>query len=275
MKKIVLIYITFAPFLSNSQTQNEVEFKTQYLANTQYEQKIIQTSKTEVTYYGTDDFLQNLKDKGIKNPTITNTQTEIQTLSKTGKQVNGKFPLTIEFIKSTNSDGKKIIPDGTVIYGHGANDSLPVLDSIVASDMKEDFKKMLLESMKSTFSQLSISERRVKIGESYTDEKPLTIPIAGTTLDMTTKTTYTLLNCKNGIAEFDVTSVYTIKTELIDHTTKASGNSSGKLYYDIAKKNLIQYETVTAMKMSLQLEKFSLGISTNSTYSMTSKISIN
>lgn len=66
----------------------------------------------------------------------------------------------MEFINTTSNDGKKSIPDGTLIYGVGTIDDLPRLDSIVSKNLDENYKKALLQTLQSTFSQLSFPEKK-------------------------------------------------------------------------------------------------------------------
>lgn len=276
MKKYILFLLTLSHFFCNSQTQKEVIFKVQYKPETKYNQTIEQTSQANIKYSGSDDFMRKLKDKGVQNPTITNTQSKIETIFKTGKQTNKKtFPITIEFAKSTSSDGKKIIPDGTLIYGYGSNGNMPTLDSIVSNGLDENFKKTLLQTMQSTFAQLSFPEKRVKIGESFSRESPLSIPIAATTLDMTITTTFKLLDIINGIADFDVSSIYTMKSVITKYTIKATGNGKGKMLYDIVNNNFTRYETDTEMKMNLKLENFDMDLDSKSGFIQTTTISKN
>lgn len=59
-------------------------------------------------YTGSEEILQKLKEKGIQNPTITNNHLKFEMVLKTGKVTDKNyFPLTMEVINTTSSDGKK------------------------------------------------------------------------------------------------------------------------------------------------------------------------
>jgi hypothetical protein len=166
MRKIILLLLTLTQISCNSQTKDELTFKVQYKPETKYSQTIEQTSHSDMKYSGSEEFLQKLKVKGVQNPTITDKTSKIESVFKTGKLIDGtNFPLTMEFVKTTSSDGKKDIPDGTLLYGHGSIGNMPTLDSIVSNGLDEEFKKTLLQAMQSTFSQLSFPKKRVKVGE--------------------------------------------------------------------------------------------------------------
>lgn len=154
MKKLLIIL--FVLNISYVFAQNEFTFKVHYNPETNYNQSIQQNSETNIRYIGSEEVMQKLKEKGIQNPTLTNSKSTNNLILKTGKLSKIKsFPLTIEFAKTISNEVKKTIPDGTIIYGSGTIDNLPKLDSIVSENLNESFKKTLLETMQSTFSQLS------------------------------------------------------------------------------------------------------------------------
>ncbi len=276
MKKLIGLLIFLTQSLCNGQTQNSLTFKVQYKPETKYSSTIKQTSYSELTYSGSEEFLQKLNDKGVKNPTITNIESKIETVFKTGKSTDGiNFPLTIEIVKTKSNDGKRVIPDGMLIYGHGSNGNMPTLDSIVSDGIKEEFKKTLLQAMQSTFSQLNFPERQVKIGESFSIESPLSIPIAGVTIEITMTTNYHLLRINNGIADFDVSQVYTLKTIIAKYTVNATGSGQGKLFYDVSNNYYLKYQTDNEMEMNLKLDQFDLNLKNKSGFVQTSEISKN
>lgn len=276
MKKITLLLTALTTFLCYSQSQKEVTLKIRYNPNTKYIQTIEQTSQSEIKYSGSADFLQKMQDRGIQNPMVTNNDSKIETVFKTGKLTDGtNFPLTIEFTNATSGEGKKIIPDGTLIYGRGSNGNMPILDSIVSNGIDENVKKRLLQTMQSTFSQLSFPEKKIKIGENYSVETPLSIPLAGTALDMIVTTTYKLISITDNIADFDVSSVYTLKSTNTKYNMTGTGNGKGKLLYDIANNNNKKYETDTEMKMHMKLDNFDMDVTSKSGFIQTTVISNN
>jgi len=276
MRKIILLLLTLTEISCNSQTKDELTFKVQYKPETKYSQTIEQTSHSEMTYSGSEEFLQKLKDKGVQNPTITDNTSKIESVFKTGELSDGtNFPLTMEFVKTTSSDGKKDIPDGTIIYGHGSIGNLPTLDSIVSNGLDEEFKKTLLQAMQSTFSQLSFPEKRVKVGENFSRESPLSIPIAGVTVEMTITTNYKLLSITNGIGDFDVSQVYTMKSTITKYPIKATGSGKGKLLYDVSNNYYLKYQIDTEMGMNMKLDNFDLDLNSKSGFIQTTVITTN
>ncbi|WP_304197253.1 hypothetical protein [Flavobacterium alvei] len=276
MKKSFLLLFVIASQLSIAQTKNELVFKIQYNPETKYDQTMDQTSHLEMTYSGDPEIIQMLKDKGIQNPTITDNNSIIESVCKTGKLKDKTYyPLTIEFLKTTSSNNKIAIPNGTIIYGKGTIGNMPTLDSIVSADLSDELKKTTLETVQSTFSQLNFPERKVKVGDVFTVDSPLSIPIANAQLDMTITTTYKLLSIKNNVGDFDISQVYTMKANTGKFPITATGTGKGKLEYDVIHNFNLKYQIDMEMSANLKIEKVELSIVTKSGITQTARISKN
>jgi len=67
-------------------------------------------------------------------------------------------------MKSIIDDGKTANPEGAVIYGKGSLKNMPTLDSLSGKGLTEQFKRSLLQSMQSSFSQVSFPVKHLKVG---------------------------------------------------------------------------------------------------------------
>ena len=274
MKNSFLLLFVISIQLSVAQTKNELQFKIQYNPDTKYEQILDQTSHLEMKYAGEADFMQTLKDKGVQNPTIVDNHSVIESVMKTGKLTNKTyFPLTIEFLKTTNSDNKTQIPDGTIIYGKGTINNLPTLDSITSKGLSEEYKKTIMQTMQSFFTQLNIPERKVKVGEVFDLDTPLSIPVAGMQMDMTITTTYKLLSVTNNVADFDISQVYTMKTNTTKFPMNATGTGKGKLLYDVVNNFNLKYQIDMEMSANMKIEKIELDIKSKTGMIQSARIS--
>lgn len=274
MRKTILLLLIVSTQLAVAQNKNEFLFKIQYSPETKYEQTIDQTNHLEMRYSGDPEFTTMLKNKGIQNPKITDNHSVIESVFKTGKLTpKMDFPLTIEFLKTTNSDNKIAIPNGTIIYGKGTLGNMPTLDSIVSNGLNEEFKKSILQTMQATFAQINIPERIVKVGEIFSIDSPLSIPMANAQLDMTITTTYKLISIKNNVADFDISQVYTMKTEANKIPMNATGSGKGKLLYDVIQNFNLKYQMDMEMSTNMKIEKMELDIKSKTGFSQIAKIS--
>ncbi|HSY60621.1 MAG TPA: hypothetical protein VK796_02045 [Cytophaga sp.] len=262
MKKIFLVLVTVSLFSFDRQHADDgFAFTTQLLPEKKYDQTIEQTSMAELTYIASKEFLQKLKAKGIENPTITNTNSVTESVVKTG-QLNSddRFPVTMEFVKTTSSDGKKTIPDGAIVYGHATTKTLPQFDSIVSDGLDAKMKSTILKTLESTFAQMALPERKVKVGESFSIKTPLALPIAGMNVEMDITTKYKLISVKNGMADFDITQVYTMKLNYSKYEIKGKGTGDGKLVYDIENSYNKKYSVNIDMTMGVKLDDFAIAL---------------
>jgi hypothetical protein len=274
MKNLPLLLLFIAFQFSLAQTKNELQFKIQFNPETKYDQTLDQTSHFEMKYSGDPEIIQILKEKGMQNPTITDNHSVIKSVLKTGKLTNKTyFPLTIEFLKTTNSDNKIQIPDGTIIYGKETPGTMPTLDSIVSKGLDQELKKNILQIMQSTFAQINIPERKVKVGDVFSLDSPLSIPLASMQLEMNITTTYKLLSISNNVADFDVVQVYTMKTNTTKFPMNATGTGKGKLLYDVINNFNLQNKIDMEMSANILIEKMELNLISKTGFIQTAKIS--
>ncbi len=256
-----------------SHTQDQIDFKVRYKPSLNYNSTFSRSSHSEMTYKGSEDFLRKIKSKGVDNPTITDNQQLIQAVFRTGKLTGSdKFPIAIEFIKTTSSNGNKEIPDGTKIYGKGSIGELPIIDSVSSGELTQEYKDALKQSMQSLLSQINLPEKKVKVGEQFTRDNPLNFPVAGVTLEATIKTIYKLVSISHDTANFDISQVYTFITDLTGHIIKAEGNGKGKLLYDIKNNFYLLYQIDIKMDTQLSLDNYELEIKSSSSSIKTTSI---
>lgn len=266
------IFILFPVFFFGQ----SIDFKIQYKPDTKYLQTLQQSIENELHYDASDEILKKLEENGVQNPTITKTVSNLESVFKAGKlKSDGTFPITIEFLKSVNAENQILIPNGTLIYGKGTVSKMPQLDSIVSKDMEETFKANILQTVQSTFSQLDLPEKKLKIGESFSQETPFTIPIATASMEMILTTTYKLVSVVNKTANFDISVVYTMKVSVEKYNMQGSGTGQGKMDYDITNNFPTKYDLDTEMEFQMKQEAFSLQAKTKSGFYQTVQISKN
>lgn len=276
MKNTLLLFLISFPVFNYGQSNQILDFKSGYSAETTYNQITSNASDYEVLYAGSEKFLENLKQNGVVNPTKIKNSLNLETLSKTGKtDKSGNFPITIEYLKSIDANGKTIIPNGTLLYGKASSSTMPEMDSIVSKGMEESFKNIIFQTVKSTFSQLVMPQKKLKIGESFIQESPLTLPIAGINIEMLITTTYSLKSMNSKNAFFDITQTYTMKMSDSRFETNGAGIGKGDLVYDIPNHFIIENTLAMDFNLDLKSTDFSLQLKSKSDFKQTSEISKN
>ncbi|MGO3183874.1 MAG: hypothetical protein ACTIJ9_13695 [Aequorivita sp.] len=214
-------------------------------------------SENNIKYNGSDEFLQRLKNNGIENPTITKDTSLLKSLSKTGRLTGNNFPIDIELLESNNPS----LNPGTKFYGNSI-DGVTKIDSIYSTTMSEEKKRTLLPVMESMMNQIKYPNKKMKVGESFQQNNPMTIPIGDVTIEIEINSIYTLNKIGNGIGYFDLDQVYKIKSATKDYEMKLDGSGKGQVEYDIKKQFFTDYYSEMEMDLTTNLEEFGIELQT-------------
>ncbi|KAF2512745.1 hypothetical protein EYY60_06455 [Flavobacterium zhairuonense] len=274
MKKIFLFLFICTTALNYGQSNQVLDFKAGYAPETIYNQNTSNSSDYEIAYSGSEKFLEVLQKNGTENPTKIKNTFNVETVSKTGKTgPDGNFPITIEYLKSYDANGKTIIPSGTLLYGKASLTTMPKMDSIVAKGMEENLKNTVFQMVQSTFSQLLLPQKKLKIGESFSQDNPLVIPIAGINFEMVITTNYTLKSMDSKNAYFDIVQTYTMKMSDNRFETNGNGKGKGNLIYDIPNHFMVENNLDMEFSLGLKHTDFSLQLKSKSDFKQICKIS--
>ena len=264
-KKILLILLIIT--ITSCKGQEEIDFKVGYLPNFNYTLTQKQISENNVKYIASDEILQKLKNNGIQNPTITKDTSLLKSISKTGKLNGNEFPIDITLLKSNNPT----LVSGTKFFGKSI-DGKTKIDSISSSTMSEEKKKTLLPAMESIMNQIKYPNRKIKVGESFEQKNPLSMPIADVTIEMEINSIYTLKKVENGIGYFDIDQIYSIKSANKDYKMGLDGTGKGQINYDIEKQFFSKFYLEMEMDLKTELEVFSIELQTKSITDQTTEI---
>lgn len=274
MKKITGFLILLALSSFTSISTNGLHFKVEYKPETRYDETLEQTSAAKITYSGSDDFLQKLKDNGMTNPTLSSKNSKTVEVLKTYKlKDNTHFPITMEFKNTDTSEGQPAIPEGTVIYGTCTVGSMPTFDSIHSPGMQDETKEEFMKIMASTLSQITFPDKEMSVGDSFTQVSPVSVPIAGVTINMNITTVYKLISIDGGQANFDITQYYTMSLD--KYITEGGGSGNGHIVFDITHGFYSSYEENADMHLKLKTDDFSLEVQTKNTIKQTIAFSKN
>lgn len=246
--------------------KDSITLKILYQPVTNYNYSSEQTLATVITYTGKQKTLQELKRRGHQNPTILNKESTTEAIIRTGKQEdeNTRFPVKVEFASVITSNGKKETPINAIFHGKCLMDSIPVFDVAVSNGLDRQSKMLLLESWQKSFSQLSFTGEKLKIGEELTFQNPYSIPMEGSEIEMTVTTSYKLISIKDDIANLDISQEYTLNPKLMDNSFQGSVKGKGHLVYDMKNSVAINHTLDTEMELTKKLDSFEFHLKTNS-----------
>lgn len=250
MKK--LSFLLFLFFVSKVYGQNTVLLKAKYLPNHKYTSVMTLDTRTEMNVEGDSTTIATIKAKGIKLPLIISGTSEIKTEFQTGSpDKNANTPVIITFtnISSTqtmNDEEKKSDESpllNTKIYSHAGPDGKMQLDSIPGNSLNEKDKNTLISMIKNLQGQFKFTEAPIKIGDSFTQDVSMTVPIEGNNMPVTLKLVYKLVDIKNNKAYFNIDENANLEMTLDQGTINMLGKGEGKMIFDVSNSIALSYNT--------------------------------
>lgn len=274
MKRIVPIVLLLISFSCSKPNKPEgLVLKVQFQPEKTYSITTIRGTETVITYSGQDIAMRKLKSMRIKNPTISKVRTKTEAELVTGRSsADSSFQVSLTYQKIMSLDGKTEIPEGTVVRGEIKNKTLPTFNKVVSSTLSIDQKIQLLQTVQNTFDQFKFRERRLKTGDQFSTDRPVSMPMEGSTIDITVTTNYKLVSIKNEVAEFELNQSYNMTPTMMDNSFTGHGNGKGQLSYDIANCLITGYSLKTELEMNKKLDYYGFNLRTSNEFSQQTKL---
>lgn len=275
MKKIISILLLLIQFSCSTPTPKPegLMLKVQYQPETKYLVSTIRGTETVITYSGQEIAMKELRRMNIKNPTISKVKTKTDTELVTAERLkDGRIPISIKYKKTMSLDGQNEIPEGTLVFGEIKNDQLPTFNTVASSSLNLDQQSQLLEIVKNTYDQFKFPEKLLKIGEQFSMDRPVSLPMEGSEIQTVITTTYKLLRINNGMAQFEISQVYKMDPVMMDNSFIGKGSGKGQLNFDIAKSLISDYSIKTELVMNKKLDYFEFDLKTVNEFSQTTQI---
>jgi len=222
--------------------------------------------ETEVRYEGKEKALNKLRSMGVKNPNILSKESQSEMILKTDKQLDNYIPLKLEIAKSTGSDGQPDISQGISVNGESANGNMPEFSSIASGKPASVDEKVFLQSIQKSFSRLTFPEKRLSIGDQFTVESMLTIPMEKSHVEIAVSTVYKLVSVADGLANFDIKQNYEMNQLRMDNSFTGTGGGTGKLVYSPGNNMLTSFEMRSNLEINKKLENFLFIMKTKSEF---------
>jgi len=242
MKRSLAILAFLSVATMSVKAQNSVLFKIKYLPNQKYTG--VMKMNMDMKMAGPPDTTKNKVDAAVGANNTINMVMSISSVISTGKvNANHVFPLIIntEPVSITeNVNGKPITIPSTqgkqVAYATCPVDGTMKIDSI--SGMKvadEATKDAIFKMIEGIQGKIAFPEKPMSIGDTFTQETPVNIPIGGGNAPMTAKMIYKLIKIENNNAYFDLTESLDFSINNTQMSMHMSGTGDGKMVYAIDK----------------------------------------
>jgi hypothetical protein len=262
---IVLVAMTLFSCTAKQPKDDRLLFSIKIKSGQKYTIETLRTSDMEVKYVGGEKALNKLRSMGIKNPNVLSRKIQTESVLTTENILDKTYiPVKLEIIRSNSSDGRLEIPEGIVANGESKGGEMPGFSSIQSGKRDGRNEESLLESIQNIFSQLNLPEKNLKVGEQFTTESTLTIPMEKSHVEIAVTTTYKLVSVTNDQAGFDILQNYAMNQMRMDNSFNGTGGGKGKLTYDVGKSMVSFFEMNSNLEMNKKLENFVFTLKTKS-----------
>jgi len=269
MKNLIGVFILLVAFSCANQNQPK-DSRLLFSVKIKPEQKYILVTKnsyeTEVRYEGKEKAMNKLRSMGIKNPNVMSRQSQSEMILKTEKMLDNYIPVKLEIVKSTGGNGQPEISQGISVNGESAGGNMPEFSSIASAKPSGLDEKAFLQAIQNNFSRLTLPEKRLNIGEQFTVESTLTIPMEKSHVEIAVSTIYKLVSVANGLANFDITQNYEMNQLRMDNSFAGTGGGNGKLVYSAEKNMVTSFEIKSNLEINKKLENFLFVLKTKSEF---------
>jgi hypothetical protein len=268
MTRTLGFFILLITFSCSKPKPEGLVLKVRFQPEKTYSISTIRGTETVITYSGEGIAMRKLKSMGVKNPTISKVKTKTDAELVTGKSsADSTFQLNLIYKNIMSLDGKNEIPEGTVIQGEMKNNALPTFNQVVSNTFQFDQRKQLLQTVQSTFDQFKFPEQRLKVGDQFSTDRPVTIPMEGSTVDIVVTTTYKLIGIKNNLAEFALSQTYLMTPKIQNNSFSGKGSGKGELSFDIRNSLVSDYTIRTELEMNKKLDYYEFDLKTINEFS--------
>ncbi|MGY6562146.1 MAG: hypothetical protein ACXITV_08565 [Luteibaculaceae bacterium] len=241
----------------------EVIFKSTFLPEKVYITISTTDSKNILHLSGPEERLSIIKTSGFEFPIESLNETQIQTEMKNGvKQEDESFSFTILY-KSINSttiqNGKKEEIEnpitGLIVEGKYKPDNQVEVLNIISDKVDNATKNIIRTSLETFMQSIPFPENPMKIGDSFNQIVPMTIPVADlASVNIIISTVYTLDEVKETNAYFSINQKIELNMNQESATIKAEGIGSGDAIYDTNYNFVKDFGTNLQMTVSVGVE---------------------
>lgn len=258
MKKTLLLLLSTVCALT-SYAQKSVLFKMQYKPQHTYTSTIAMNMNMEMNVKADSATLAKINESGQQFAMLMQMKSDMGTTMKTGKETGNSMPLTISYDKviSNGTLNGKTMPApanpmlNQKIIGKILNGKMQV-DSIPGQSLSTEQKEAITSTVNNMMNYIKFPEKPLAIGESFTQEVPMNMPIAGISMEMKIKVVYKLLAIKNDIAYFDLDQSLAANIKNQEMVMTMQGSGDGKLEYSIT--NSFFKNTTSNLKFSYDMK---------------------
>lgn len=211
--------------------QDSIYFSPRYLPGKTYIKSTFSSYAIEFGVQGSKEMLEELKRYGIENPSVQTQEEKEKVRIITDKLSDtDTFPVSV-----TIEDPENLKLNGMKLKGFCKSGEQPVIQSIDSDSLQlgKEQEKNIISAIQGLLQQTKFPNKKIKIGDSFSVNTPVSYWMENITVDAKQKSTYLLEKVKKNKAYFIVTQNYAVKMRYNNSEFSGTGIGTGKLIYDI------------------------------------------
>ncbi len=262
MKNLLLLFFTSIIFNTIGKAQ-EVLFDSKIQPSTEYITEVETTSTFEFNFKGPEEKMVNIEASGIELPILAERSTFMTSTLRTldlNPDSTFKAKISYDHVKNIQiQNGKRIKNEnpisGLLIEGTYNAQNKFKIDTIISDKIDQNTRNALKYTLENIQEKISFPEYPLKVGNSFKQEIPMTIPVAGiNNVEIIVNTNYLLTDIQGDIALFDIAQSINLNMEMDQANVSASGTGTGTSEYSISKKFITKYNTDLTIELNINIE---------------------
>jgi hypothetical protein len=241
MKKLTTVCLFLCSAIA-LHPQDSIYFKQNFKPGKHYDMTSNSLNYFETKITGPDSLVKALTAKGkdvlTKKEQQVNLKWQMETANE--KMDNGDLKFRTTLLRARVGDDSTSLPAGTIFLGRVLPASMQ-FDSIQSDVMSDDVKKQVLPLLQKMLGKITIPEKTLKVGESFSHELPVQIPVAGEFVKFNITTVYKLVKIHDGKAQLVLTQTYKMEPTTGHFKITARGDGDGEVIFDIANSSYISF----------------------------------
>jgi hypothetical protein len=270
MKKIFAL-VFLVSITSFIHAQEGVVFKILIKPNTTYVSEMRAHTIYE-TVFNTGEALPNSMD----NRSLIESTIKMKSIlvAKAPKE-NGNIPISMRYEDASSTtliNGKEQsmplpLPD-TAIKAYYTPDNQIIMDTIIGESFNPQIKGMISNILEHIGQQIDFPETPMQVGDQFTTEKPMEMPVPGMKpMETQIRSAYTLNEIKGGKAYFTFQQEISLETEQEGFSMQARGSGTGSCEYDIDGHFLSYFKNELPMQITTNMNENMSSIMSTTTIS--------
>lgn len=254
---LIIIFILFLFEDLNGQDQ-KIHFQNVYDPNSKYITVNETTSKSTVSFQGPENEIKDLESYGISNPMkVAGTKHSTTVIETFNLEEDGRIQANfhIKEYEITQND-EEVDSSLENLLIKGSYDSLYhfKIDSIISEKFNQEFIGFIKDQSEELNYDVNFPDKPLSLGESFSDEKTVEVPIAGMTKAKILKTDiYTFRAIEDDIAIFDVQEKMDLNMDMNENNILLESEGNGVLYFNLREKFVEKNESNSTMSISMKM----------------------